>query len=398
MTPWTLPPAYDEPSLSADGATVFVVSEDRALRAFDAATGAERWALPTPPEGGRWAAEQAEGDAVLASVVEGEAEEVRRVCRVAGGRVAWCARSDRPLSALHVGATGTGAWVVSGAADARLLDAAAGALRGPWVPANEVHLYRDLSEPHDTRFFPNLAVLGTFGGVTVTADAGRDVVEAWRGGAVAWTLPVAGGLDGGWGVRFDAGSAEVFRIGSVVARVDPDGALRWHRDLPGRVVATPAGPVLVDGATVVGLDRDSGAERFRVAVTGAPVIVGERGEVWLEGATTVAWVDPRTGAVTATTPLPALRGGSAWALPTGLFATVGDDATARWALLRPDGSEAWSRAGSVQVDGDLVVDPRSRERLDPATGAVLEVLPALPVAAAGGVTLGWDGARYVVFR
>jgi hypothetical protein len=385
VTPWFVPTADDEPSLSPDGTTVFVVGEDRALRALDAATGAERWALAAPPGGGRWAAEQAEGDAVLATVVEGEDEAARRVCRVAAGRVTWCTRSDRPLAGLHVGPTGTGAWVVAGNADGRLLDAATGALRGPWVPANEVHLYHDLAEPHDTRWFPNLAVLGTFGGVTLAADAGRDVIEGWRGGAVAWTLPVEGG------------SAEVFRIGRLLGRLGPDGALRWHHTLSGRVVPTAAGPVVVDGATVVGLDRDRGAERFRVTLAAAPIVVGERGEVGLVGASTVAWVDPGTGAVTATTPLPPLRGGSVWALPTGLLAMVGDDATARWALVRPDGSEAWSRAGAVQVDGDLVVDLRTRERLDPATGAVLAVLPGLPVATAGGRTLGWDGARYVVY-
>jgi hypothetical protein len=111
----------------------------------------------------------------------------------------------------------------------------------------------------------------------------------------------------------------------------------------------------------------------------------------------VVWLDPATGAVTGRTPGGGL-GDPSWVVADGLFGRVAGEGAPRFASVDRSGAERWSRAGALELQGGLVTDLGTLERLDPVTGAVVGRWPAFPVASAGGAHVGRaDDGRWWVW-
>lgn len=406
---WNLPPVYDEPSITADGSAVHAVDEARTLRAWDAATGSVRWTAGPPPSG-RWNREDSYADGVLATF--GDDQRSVGICRLdRSGARRWCTTLDRPLYDVGIGGSGGGLWVETAGRDAAVLDPDTGERLGDWVPGGEVHLYFDLSQPHDTRFVPSLEVLDRVGGTTVVVNARTASVDGWRGRERVWTHPLSDAsvmtVGGAGGVMVFAhrtapevtAAGRVFQVGSELLALTPEGGLKWWRTAPeGRLVTLGGSTLLVTASDVRRIDPDTGAERWRTAVDGLPAVVGERAELGYvepDAPRDVVWVDPDTGRVSARTPLGG-RVGSITATRGGLLAITGEGDEARWSMLAPDGTERWSTTASFMAEGDIGFRYDTERWVDLESGRDLGPAGGTPVSQAGAVWIVYDDATYTV--
>lgn len=394
--------AYDMPSVTDDGRTVVaVVEEGKRLKAFDAESGAVRWTVEPPP-GRTWAREEALGDGAI--VLYADPERVKGACRVEAGRTRWCTPFDRPLRDLVVANGAIG--VADQYRNLSLLDPDTGKPLGDWLPGGEMHIYFDLSQPHDTIFVPGAQVIGRFSGWTVVATGSG--LEGRAAGKPPWTHPIGGGGGmriGGFGgglsfghrLALDVNAADrILLVGGELLSIG-DGKVAWSRPVEARrltVVGDRAVLFLADAA--VGLAPD-GTERWRTPTTGLGAIAGEEGVIGGidEGVVPeITWLDA-DGGLLGKTPVPA--GIALVAAPCGVAfrAEV-------WTCRKIGGDPVWSAGEAVDFEGRyaLAYDTGKPTRiLDAATGAPLAEIEGSIYLRAGSMLVGSIGTgKYGVYR